>query len=320
MSSALVEEVVVGRHVVVGKGPVGSAVAQVLVREGRDVVVVSRSGGASSGPVRHVAVDAADGAALAAAAQGADVVYNAVNPKDYTRWAAEWPPIAAALLRAAQESGAVLAITGNLYGYGRPSGPMTASTPLAATDGKGRLRARMWHDALAAQGAGRVRGVVEVRASDFVGAVPPAQSHLARQVTTLRKGGRAWVIGDPDARHSWTYVPDLAEALVRLGADERAWGRAWMVPSGEPRSQRQALTDLATAMAAPAPKVSGIPWPVLRGIGLASGQMREVVAIRHQWDQDFVLDASETTEVFGLTATPWAETVAATVAGAPATR
>ncbi|WP_299038542.1 NAD-dependent epimerase/dehydratase family protein [uncultured Pseudokineococcus sp.] len=304
-----------GRHVVVGKGPVGSAVAEELVRGGHEVVVLSRSGGRSTAQVRHVAVDAADGTALAGAAKGAEVLYNAVNPKDYTRWAREWPPIAAALLRAAEESGAVLAVTGNLYGYPRPSRPMTATDPYDTTEAKGALRAAMWRDALAAQEAGRVRGVVDVRASDFVGAVPPAQSHLARQVETLRRGRRAWVVGDPDALHSWTYVPDLARALVHLGADERAWGRAWMVPSGEPRSQRQALTDVAAAMGLPAPKVSGMPWPALRAVGLVSGQMREIVAIRHQWDADFVLDATETTEVFGLTATPWAQAVRATVEG-----
>ncbi|ROP34581.1 nucleoside-diphosphate-sugar epimerase [Pseudokineococcus lusitanus] len=314
-SSALVEEVVVGRHVVVGKGPVGSAVAQVLVREGHEVVVLSRSGGTSTAQVRHVAVDAADGAALAAATGRADALYNAVNPKDYTRWAREWPPVAAALLRAAEESGAVLAVMGNLYGYGRPDGPMTASTPLAATDAKGRLRARMWRDALAAQEAGRVRGVVEVRASDFVGAVPTPQSHLTRQLATLRRGGRAWVVGDPDALHSWTYVPDVAELLVRVATDASTWGRAWMVPSGDPRSQRQALTDVAAAMGARTPRVSGMPWPVLRAVGLAVPQMGEIVGIRHQWDGDFVLDATETTAVLGLTATPWDEAVRATVAG-----
>jgi hypothetical protein len=63
--------------------------------------------------------------------------------------------------------------------------------------------------------------------------------------------------------------------------------------------------------------VSGIPWPVLRAVGLAVPMMREVVDIRHQWDQDFVTEAPATTATFGLTATPWDEVVRATVAAAP---
>ena len=63
----------------------------------------------------------------------------------------------------------MLVTIGNLYGYGPVDGPMTEDTPLAATGAKGRVRNRMWADALAAHRAGRVR-VTEVRGSDYVGA------------------------------------------------------------------------------------------------------------------------------------------------------
>jgi hypothetical protein len=57
---------------------------------------------------------------------------------------------------------------------------------------------------------------------------------------------------------------------------------------------------------------------VLRAVGLAVPLMREVVDVRHQFDQEFVIDASATTAAFGLTPTPWAEVVAATAGTAPA--
>jgi len=306
------------RHVVVGKGPVGTATAQVLAERGHEVLVLSRSGGRSTELVEHRAVDASDAAALLAAVGRADVLYNAVNPPAYDRWTQDWPPIAAALLAAAERSGALLVTMGNLYVYGRPAGPMTAHSPLAATDVKGRIRIRMWHDALAARAAGRLR-VTEARASDFVGpTVPPAQSHLVRQLATVRRGRRAWVIGDPDAPHSWSYIPDVAATLVTLGTDPRAEGRAWHVPTTPARSQRQALADLAHAMGVEPGGVSGVPWPLLRAVGVAVPVVRELVDIRHQWDAPFVLDSAETTEVFGLAPTPWDDVVRAT-AGAAAT-
>jgi nucleoside-diphosphate-sugar epimerase len=277
--------------------------------------VLSRSGGRSTDAVEHRQVDAADVEALAAAATGAAAVYNAVNPA-YHRWPTDWPPVAAALLGTAERTGAVLVTMGNLYGYGRPTGPMTPQSPLAATDAKGLVRQRMWEQALAAHEAGRIR-TTEARAADFVGPqVPADHSHLVRQLPALRKGRRAWVVGDPDVPRSWAYLPDVAETLATLGTDERAWGRAWHVPSTEPRSQRQAIADLAAAMNAPAPKVSGIPWPVLSAVGLAVPMMREVVDVRHQFDQPFVIDATETAATFGITATPWDDVVRATVAGA----
>ncbi|RBY80315.1 epimerase [Blastococcus sp. TF02-09] len=301
-------------HVIVGKGPVGTTTAEELVVRGRTVVVLSRSGGTSTAAVEHRVVDAADAEALTRAARGAAVLYNAVNPA-YHRWPTDWPPVAAALLTAAERTGAVLVTMGNLYGYGRPSAPMTTDTPLAATDVKGRVRNRMWADALAAHEAGRVR-ITEARAADFVGPqVPAGQSHLNRQLPALRAGRRAWVVGDPDVARSWAYLPDVAATLATLGTDERALGRAWHVPTTAPRSQRQALTDLAAAMGAPAARVSGLPWPVLRAVGVAVPMMREVVAVRHQWDQEYVSDARATTAAFGLTATPWDDVVRATVAG-----
>ena len=302
-------------HVIVGKGPVGTTTAEVLAARGHSVRVLSRSGGVSTGAVEHRRVDASDAAALTAATTGAAALYNAVNPA-YHRWPTDWPPVAAALLTAAERSGAVLVTMANLYVYGRPTGPMTPQSPLAATDTKGRVRAAMWREALAAHEAGRIR-MTEARAGDFVGPqVPAGQSHLVRQLPALRRGRRAWVVGDPDAPRSWSYLPDVAATLAVLGTDERALGRAWHVPSSPPRSQRQALGDLAGAMGrAPVP-VSGIPWPALTAIGWFSPMMREVVDVRHQFDQVYLLDAAETTEVFGLTATPWDEVVAAT-AGVP---
>jgi nucleoside-diphosphate-sugar epimerase len=305
-------------HVIVGKGPVGTTTADELFARGHTVRVLSRSGGRSTDAVEHRQVDATDPRALTEAARGAEALYNAVNPA-YHRWPTDWPPIAAALLTAAERTGAVLVTMSNLYGYGRPSGPMTPETPLAATDAKGVVRARMWADALAAHQAGRVR-VTEARAADFVGPqVPGAASHLSRQLPSLQEGRRAWVVGDPDVPRSWGYLPDVAATLATLGTDERALGRAWHVPSAPPRSQRQAITDLAEALGVPPVPVTGIAWPVLRAVGLVAPMMRDVVAVRHQFDQEFVTDATATTAAFGLAATPWDEVVRATVAGVPVT-
>ncbi|TFV76828.1 NAD-dependent epimerase/dehydratase family protein [Blastococcus sp. CT_GayMR19] len=304
-------------HVIVGKGPVGTTTAEELVARGHSVRVLSRSGGRSTDAVEHRRVDAADVDAVASAARGAAALYNAVNPA-YHRWPTDWPPVAAALLAAAERTGAVLVTMSNLYGYGRPGGPMTPESPLAASDAKGLVRARMWTEALAAHEAGRVR-MTEARAADFVGPqVPGDHSHLTRQLPALRRSRRAWVIGDPDALRSWSYLPDVAATLATLGTDQRALGRAWHVPSAT-RSQRQAITDLAAAMKVGPVAVTGIPWPVLRAVGLAVPLMREVVDVRHQFDQEYVIDATATTETFGLTATAWDEVVRATVAGVPVT-
>ncbi|MFM7534220.1 MAG: NAD-dependent epimerase/dehydratase family protein [Acidimicrobiales bacterium] len=300
-------------HVVVGAGPVGVALSRVLVAEGRQVVVVSRSE-ASAGPlpagVERRRADAADAAAIAAAATGATAIYNCANPA-YHRWPTDWPPIAAGLLAAAERHGAVLVTLSNLYGYGPVDRPMTEEHPLASTGTKGRVRATMWADALAAHQAGRVR-VTEARASDFVGP-EVLESHSGERVwPRLLAGKTIRVVGSADQPHSWSYVPDVARTLATLGSDERAWGRAWHVPSPAPVSQRRLLTDLAAAAGAPAPRVATLPSIALTLAGLGSPTIREVKETLHQLERPWVLDASAAEDAFGLRATPYDEVIRVT--------
>lgn len=291
-------------HVILGKGPVGTATAALLSARGDKVRVLSRSGGPAGSPVEHVAVDAADAAALAEASDGADVIYNCANPVDYHRWAEQWPPMARALLDAAERTGAVLVTVSNLYGYGRVHGPITEATPLSTEGTKGRVRVEMWDEALARHREGRLR-MVEVRAADFYGPGITAGGHLGeRVVPKVLAGRRVQLLGNLDVAHSFTYVPDVARSLLRVGGDERAWGRAWHVPTAPAVSQRKMVEMLCEAAGVAPVKVSRIPWPVLRAVGLAVPMMREMFETRNQLDDPFVLDSSEFTRTFGDEPTP----------------
>jgi hypothetical protein len=63
-----------------------------------------------------------------------------------------------------------------------------------------------------------------------------------------------------------------------------------------------------------------MPWPLLRAAGVAVPFLREVVDVRHQFDQPYVIDASATTAAFGLRPTPWEDVVRATAGVAAAAR
>jgi nucleoside-diphosphate-sugar epimerase len=297
------EDEIMALHVVVGAGPVGSAVARELLNRGEQVRVVTRSGSGPDGTER-VAADAADRARLSELARGAGALYNCVNPQ-YHRWTTDWPPIADALLAAAESSGAVLAITGNLYPYGPVDRPMTEDLPLAATGTKARVRARMWHDALQRHEAGRIRAV-EVRGSDYLG----GNSWLSTVIApALRKGRTAYVPADPDAPHTWTNVEDVAKLLVVAAGDERAWGRPWHVPSAAPCSLRE-LTAIAAAQLGATPKLRALPYAALWAGGLVNAQLRELRETQYQFRRPYVLDSSAAQQTFGLVPTPLEQSVA----------
>jgi nucleoside-diphosphate-sugar epimerase len=292
-------------HVVIGAGPVGTAIARRLAEQGTAVRLITRSGTGPEHPaIERLALDAADAPALAQATRGAAVIYNAASPANYATWAKAWPPLADAMLRAAKASGSTLATVGNLYGYGPVEGPITESMPLASTERKGMLRARMWRDALAAHEAGDLRAV-EVRASDYIGV--GGMSHSARVAALLAAGKRVSVIGSPDQPHTWTSSRDTAHLLVAAAADPGAQGRAWHVPSNPPRTQRELAHDLAEAAGLPTPKVSGTPHWVVATVGVAVPQMREIARLRYEFDRPFVLDDTDARARFGLRPTPWGE-------------
>jgi nucleoside-diphosphate-sugar epimerase len=300
-------------HVIVGKGAVGRAVAAELVGQGHEVRVVSRSGGEVPGTTM-VQLDAADAAALTKAATGAAALYNCANPR-YHEWSTAWPPLAEALLTAAERTGATLAITGNLYPYGPVGVPMREGVPDAATDTKGRIRAGMWAEAQRRHWAGRLRAV-EARASDFYGPGVAASGHLGELVVPrLMAGKAAQVIGDPDLPHSFTYVPDLARALVRLAGTADAWGRVWHVPTAAPITRREGVRALAKAAGiAGEPKVTSLPWPALRTLGVFRKDAAELWKMRYQWQREYVLDSAEYERTFGEQPTPMNEGFAETVA------
>lgn len=302
------------RHLVIGAGPVGRHVAQLLAERGSDVVVATRSGTDTGIPgVSHLALDASDSDALSLAAEGASVLYNCANPGDYTTWEDVWPPLASAMLVAAERSGAVYAITGNLYPYGPVDGPMHEGLPDAATDHKGVLRSTMWADAKALHAAGRIR-TVEVRGSDYMGPGVGENGHVSRQVPGLLAGKRAWVIGRKDQPHTFTDVLDVARLLVAAAEDGSSHGRVWNVPSNAAVSQEQALTDVMAAAGRPAPKVSQVPAAALATLALAMPMMREIRELSYQWTRPYVLDDGAAREHFAMEPTPWDEVCRRTAA------
>ncbi|MCZ4500128.1 MAG: epimerase [Marmoricola sp.] len=301
------------RHLVIGAGPVGRHTAQLLADRGSEVVVATRSGTDTGiAGVQHLALDASDVDALSAATEGASVLYNCANPGDYTSWETVWPPLAKALLIAAERSGATYAITGNLYPYGPVDVPMHEGLPDAAVDHKGVLRARMWADAKTLHEAGRIRAV-EVRGSDYVGTGVGDNGHVSRQVPGLVAGKRAWVLGRKDQPHAFTDVLDVARLLIAAAEDETALGRTWLVPSNPPRTQVEALTDVMAAAGRPAPKVSALPGAIQSVGGLVVPLVRELNQLSYQWTRPYLIDDSAAREHFGMEPTPWDEVCRRTV-------
>jgi nucleoside-diphosphate-sugar epimerase len=301
-----------GLHVVFGTGQVGRALVDRLAGRGLPVLVLSRSRPAGLAPgVGWQAVDANDPAAATAAAKDAAVVYQCLNAP-YAKWPKLFPPLQRGVLAAAEGNDALLVALENVYAYGPTGGkPMTEDLPLAATTVKGRTRAEMSEELLAAAAAGRIRVAIG-RASDFFGPGATATTLGERVFANALADKPADFLGDPDLPHTYSYVPDIAAGLATLGTDEHAAGAVWHLPGPETVSTREVLALIAAEVGHPVPARS-VPKFVLRALGLFNPTIRALPEMAYEFEEPFVLDTSRFESTFGAAGTPLATAIGSTV-------
>ena len=303
-------------HVIFGAGAIGLATLDALRRRGESVRVVNLSGHADlPSDVEIIAGDARDHEFTATVSSGARVIYQTLGPP-YHQWPQQFPALQASILAAAQATSARLVDMENVYMYGRPAGrPLTETSPYAAHTKKGQLRGQMARDLLAAHEAGRVEVVIG-RASDYFGPRGGTQSNLGDRVMPAALAGRtASVLGDPDQPHTYTYLPDIGEALAVLGEHPAAPGQVWHLPNDPATRTTRQLVDLAYEEAGqPRTKVRGTPTPLLRALGVVNPLMRELVEMQYEYQTPFIVDSSKIADNLGLHATPLEHAIAETLA------
>jgi nucleoside-diphosphate-sugar epimerase len=293
------------RHVIFGTGAIGLATLEALRRRGESVRLVNRSGSAPvPDDVEVVGGDASDPRFTASVTAGAGVVYQALNPP-YSRWAQDFPGLQEAVLAGAESAGARLVSLENVYMYGRPAGrPLTETGDYAAHTTKGKVRARMAEELLAAHNAGRVEVAIG-RASDYFGPRGGAQSNLGdRVMRAALDGSTARVLGDPDQPHTYTYIPDIGEGLAVLGEHADATGQVWHLPNDpDTRTTRQLVSTVYT-LAGTTARVRQVPQWLLRLIGLRNPDVRAVLEMSYLFEEPFVVDGSKIADKLGVHATP----------------
>lgn len=293
-------------------GGIGSAVVAELLERGRTVRAVGRRLRREQVPdgVAVVTADVGEPAGAAEAVRGAAVVYHCAQPA-YERWGQDFPPMNKAIVDAVEDVGAKLVFADNLYRYGPVHEPLTEDMPFAATDAKGRVRARLAEELLAAHEAGRLRVTLGC-ASDYFGARGVDTALGTAFFGRLVEGRPAQWIGRLDQPHTMNYLPDLARGLVTLGEDDRADGRAWHLPADAATGEE--LLDLTGAVLGRRVRAQvASPW-LLRLVGVVVPMMRELAGISHQWTGPWVADHAAFDQTFGpLPVTPLSDAVAETV-------
>ncbi|WP_209427224.1 epimerase [Pararhodobacter sp. SW119] len=244
------------------------------------------------------------GSDMKAAATGARLIVNAMNPPNYHDWARQVPAITAAVMAAARASGARVMIPGNVYVFGAQPGPWSEGTPHRPVSRKGQIRAEMearWRDS--------GLPVTLLRAGDFVN---PARRGLILDRVVLKNlaQGRITALGDPDAVRAHAYLPDLARAAVTLAGNPDLPTFADVPFPGHAFSVNELAAEIARQTGRQ-PTVRRFPWWTLKLASPVWELARELREMRYLFDLPHRLDGGQLARYApGLRQTPFAEIVA----------
>jgi nucleoside-diphosphate-sugar epimerase len=110
-------------HVIFGTGPLGRSVAEELVKRGKQVRMVNRSGKHEGIPptIEVISGDAYSPDFTRHIIENAEVVYQCAQP-EYHQWTAKFPALQQSILEGTASNKAKLVIADNLYMYGDPNG------------------------------------------------------------------------------------------------------------------------------------------------------------------------------------------------------
>jgi nucleoside-diphosphate-sugar epimerase len=194
------------------------------------------------------------------------------------------------LIAAAGRAGARLVVLDNVYMLGRPAGrPLDEDTPLNPCSRKGEIRARAAQRLFEAHRRGDVIATAG-RASDFYGP-GGTLTYLGDQFWRPAISSKTVrVLVNPDAIHTYHYIPDVAAGLMALGcAGPDVYGRPWMLPCAPAGTMRELTARLSHKLGREI-RLARVPRWTVRAIAIFVPILREVDEMLYQWDEPFVIN------------------------------
>jgi nucleoside-diphosphate-sugar epimerase len=289
-------------NLILGTGPLGMSVMRELVAREEPVKMVSFSGRASVPQgVRLERADLMDKDQAKETMKDSKVVFQCAQPP-YHKWDEMFIPFQDNIISGAIAAGAKLIAAENMYMYGLVKGGMHENLPYSAATKKGQVRAAMSRTLTKLHQDGSLQ-VTMGRGADFFGPNVRNSSVGSRLFNPIVKGKACTVMGNPDRKHTYTFIDDFGKALVVLSKHDDAFGQVWHVPNADTVTTRE-FVEMAYRLAGFPAVIRTMGKGMLRLGGLFIPEARESIEMLYQFEENFIVESNKYTKRFGVTATP----------------
>ncbi|AMC35025.1 NAD-dependent epimerase/dehydratase family protein [Janthinobacterium sp. B9-8] len=221
------------------------------------------------------------------ASRGCSAIVHAVNPPGYRKWAELVLPMLENTIAAAVAEHATIVLPGTIYNYGFDAFPLLSeNAPQRPLTRKGEIRVELEQRLQAATHRGA--RVIIVRAGDFFG--PRVGNNWFSQ-GLIKPGKAVMAIAQPNDQgvgHQWSYLPDVARAMVELLAcqDKLAPFANFHMAGhwdADGTQMAAAISRVIEAHGGLRPKLRRFPWWLIRLMSPFVETLRELLDMRYLW-------------------------------------
>ncbi len=217
-------------HTILGaSGQIGTELALALKTYHTDAIrVVSRQPQKINPSDSVLSANLTDASQTSAAIAGSEVVYlTAGLPMDTKRWVNQWPLIMQNVIKGCREHRAKLVFFDNTYMYPQTSEPQTEQTRFEPNGAKGRVRAQIANQLLAAMQAGEIEALI-CRAPEFYG---PGKTQSITNATVNFQNVQSVSDDFVDSANRDYHLAETSPA-IDMCADSTSWtvdidGQSW---------------------------------------------------------------------------------------------
>ncbi len=300
--------------IVFGTGVLAFWVAKKLSDKSNTVIMINRSGKVNFDLPKNVSVqagDLSDASFIKKVCKNADTIYHCAMPPLGT-WHKLLPPITKAIIDGLSGSNKKLVYGDNLFMYGDTNGsPLTENLPNNATGIKGITRAEAATELLNAHKNQRLKVAIG-RASDLFGPMALNTAIGDLFFKAAKDGKKANLLGKTNQPHTFTYVKDFAEGLIKLGENDSANGEIWHIPNSKTISTAEFVKIIEKEFGAKI-KTQVAGTFMVKILGIFMPIMRELKETMYSWNKPYIVKHNKFTKQFGDIHTPIEQSVKETV-------